>query len=112
MELCLGEFESAKGAAHCRTDLLTIFLREVDSRIFDRHVRGCDREMSVAVESPDSLLKARELQPDNLDVRLKLGMFFAMAGNVKEAQEQASYVLERRPKDEEVSRAWSTPGST
>ena len=48
------------------------------------------------------LKKGSELQPDNLDVRLKLGQFYAAAGRPNEAREQALFVLARRPQDEEA----------
>lgn len=48
------------------------------------------------------LLKAKELQPDNLDVRLKLGMIQLSTGNVKAAYDEALFVLDRRPQDEDA----------
>jgi tetratricopeptide (TPR) repeat protein len=46
------------------------------------------------------LLKAKELQPDNLDVRIKLGMMLLSSGNAKGAQDEAEFVLSKRPADE------------
>lgn len=46
------------------------------------------------------LLKAKQLQPDNLDVRLKLGTMLLSSGNIKGAQEEAEFVLNKRPADE------------
>ena len=46
------------------------------------------------------LIKAKELQPDNLDVRLKLGTMLLSAGNVKGAREEAEFVLGKRPADD------------
>jgi len=48
------------------------------------------------------LLKAKELQPDNLDVRLKLGMLQLSTGNMKAAYDEAVFVLDRRPQDEDA----------
>ena len=48
------------------------------------------------------LIKAKELQPENLDVRIKLGMLYASTGRLNDAKEQAQFVLERRPKDEDA----------
>ena len=49
-----------------------------------------------------TLLKAKELQPDNLDVRLKLGMIQLSTGNLKAAYDEAIFVLDRRPQDEDA----------
>lgn len=48
------------------------------------------------------LLKAKQVQPDNLEVRLKLGMIYAATGRSVEAREQALFVLDRRPGDEDA----------
>jgi tetratricopeptide (TPR) repeat protein len=48
------------------------------------------------------LLKAKELQPDNLEVRLKLGLILLSTGNVKGAQDEANFVLDRKPQDDEA----------
>ncbi len=48
------------------------------------------------------LLKAKELQPDNLDIRLKLGMVQLSTGNVKAAYDEAVFVLDHRPTDEDA----------
>lgn len=48
------------------------------------------------------LLKARELQPENLAVRLKLGLAHLAAGGRKDARDEAVFVLERRPTDEQA----------
>lgn len=48
------------------------------------------------------LIKARELQPDNLDARLKLAMVYAGTNRLADAREQAIYVLEHRPNDEDA----------
>jgi tetratricopeptide (TPR) repeat protein len=58
------------------------------------HQQG--RDMRAAV----FLLKARELKPDNLDVRLNLALAQLGASSLKEAREEALYVLERRPGDD------------
>jgi tetratricopeptide (TPR) repeat protein len=43
------------------------------------------------------LLKARELTPENLDVRSKLGMIYTTLGKAKEAKEEAEFILSRQP---------------
>ena len=48
------------------------------------------------------LIKAKELQPENLDVRIKLGMLYASTGRLSDARDEAQFVLERRPKDEDA----------
>lgn len=48
------------------------------------------------------LLKARALDPKNLDVRLKLGLIYLTGGKLKEARDEASFVLEGRPQDSEA----------
>src|SRR5438445_6009783 len=50
------------------------------------------------------LRKAEQLQPDNLDVRLKLGLTCLTMAGLKEARDQAIYILVRqRPTDEATS---------
>lgn len=44
------------------------------------------------------LKKAEELQPNNLAVRAKLGVFYLIAGKPDEAKNEALYVLQRNPK--------------
>src|SRR6187551_1123184 len=45
------------------------------------------------------LRKAIELNPEDLDVRIKIAQFDIASGNLKEARAKANYVLERRPSD-------------
>src|SRR5215472_13383250 len=45
------------------------------------------------------LLKAQELTPNDLDVRLKLGTIYLLGGKVEEARQEANFVLEREPKN-------------
>lgn len=45
------------------------------------------------------LLKAEELAPDALDVRLKLGMVYLLGGKADEARRQTLFVLEKEPKN-------------
>jgi tetratricopeptide (TPR) repeat protein len=45
------------------------------------------------------LSKARELQPENLEVRIRLGQLFLASGRGKDAQAEAMYVLQKRPND-------------
>ena len=43
--------------------------------------------------------KATELQKDDLEMRIKLGQLYFAFGQMDEARNQATYVLERRPED-------------
>src|SRR6266508_3942381 len=43
------------------------------------------------------LLKAQELAPNDLDLRLKLGSIYLLGGNSEGARQQANFVLEREP---------------
>ena len=45
------------------------------------------------------LAKAQELQPDDLNVRLNLGLASLGVGDLKTARDAANYVLDRRPQD-------------
>ena len=45
------------------------------------------------------LRKAIELNPEDLDVRIKLAQIDLVSGNAKDARDKASYVLARRPDD-------------
>ena len=46
--------------------------------------------------------KSTELQPNNLEDRVKLGQLFFAFGQVNEARDQAAYVLERQPENPEA----------
>ncbi len=46
--------------------------------------------------------KARELQPNNLEIRLKLGSLYLITGKAAEARAEANFVLDRRPQDEDA----------
>jgi len=48
------------------------------------------------------LHKAAELEPANLDVRLKLGLIYLSAHRPKEAREAAALVLQKQPQNEEA----------
>jgi tetratricopeptide (TPR) repeat protein len=48
------------------------------------------------------LLRCREIAPDNLDVRAKLAGAYLAMGQFKEAKEEATYVLDHRPGEEEA----------
>src|SRR6266542_4583704 len=43
------------------------------------------------------LLKAEQLSPDNLDVRLKLGRIYLLGDRAEEARREVTFVLERDP---------------
>src|SRR5215831_8186962 len=45
------------------------------------------------------LLKAQELTPNDLDVRLKLGAMYLLGAKTEEARQEANFVLEREPKN-------------
>jgi len=48
------------------------------------------------------LVKANQLQPDNLDTRLKLGLLYLAVGQPANARVQAEFILDRRPQDAEA----------
>jgi tetratricopeptide (TPR) repeat protein len=48
------------------------------------------------------LRKAEQLQPDNLELRLKLGLTYFNLTGLKEARDEAIYVLERQPTNDEA----------
>jgi tetratricopeptide (TPR) repeat protein len=48
------------------------------------------------------LLKGRELQPNNLELRLKLGQTLLATGKTKEARDEADFILSRNPQDDEA----------
>ncbi len=48
------------------------------------------------------LLKASELAPENLDVRVRLALLYAGSGKPAEARDAANFVLEKRPSDPEA----------
>ncbi len=48
------------------------------------------------------LSKARELQPDNLEVRIRLAKLYSAVGRFNDAREELLFVLGRRPQDPEA----------
>jgi tetratricopeptide (TPR) repeat protein len=48
------------------------------------------------------LLKGRELQPDNLALRLRLGQMYFALGKFREARDEANFILDRNPQDAEA----------
>jgi tetratricopeptide (TPR) repeat protein len=48
------------------------------------------------------LLRSFELDSSNLDVRLKLGLVYLAMGKLKEAREEALFVMGRKPQDDEA----------
>src|SRR5205085_2743487 len=54
-------------------------------------------ELSEMGQAFDYLRKARELEPNDLEVRTKLGTIFLLARHAKPAQDEAAFVLEREP---------------
>ena len=48
------------------------------------------------------LTKASQLAPEDLELRLKLGLIYVTMGQVSNALVQANYVLDRKPQDEEA----------
>jgi pentatricopeptide repeat protein len=48
------------------------------------------------------LIKGRELQPDNMEVRIKLGMMYLLTGRSKEARDEANLILDRHPGEAEA----------
>ena len=50
-------------------------------------------------EAGQILIRAQQLNTNNLEVRLKLGTIYLGAGQLKEARDEASFVLDKNPKD-------------
>jgi len=50
-------------------------------------------------EAAQILARAQQLATNNLEVRLKLGTIYLQAGKLKEAQDEAAFVLEKSPRD-------------
>jgi tetratricopeptide (TPR) repeat protein len=48
------------------------------------------------------LTKARELRPEDLEVRLKLGLAYLEIGDLKRARDEANFILDRQPQDEQA----------
>ena len=48
------------------------------------------------------LVKGRELDPENLPLRLKLGQTYLATGNLPEARDDADFILTRQPQNEEA----------
>src|SRR5262252_2596154 len=55
-------------------------------------------ELGAPAQAFQYLVKALELDPDNAEVRLKLGTIFLQARQLEKAWEQATLVLEKDPK--------------
>ena len=58
------------------------------------------------------LLKIKELAPDKLDVRLKLGVIYLVTRKLEEAREEVTYVLERAPNRLEAILLWAGTAHT
>ena len=50
-------------------------------------------------EAAQILVRAQQLDTNNLEVRLKLGTIYLGAGSLKEARDEAGFVLDKNPKD-------------
>jgi tetratricopeptide (TPR) repeat protein len=48
------------------------------------------------------LIKGKELAPEDLELRRKLAAIYLSAGKTKDAREEAGFVLDRRPEDDEA----------
>jgi Tfp pilus assembly protein PilF len=48
------------------------------------------------------LIMAHTLEPDNLDLRAKLGLVYLSAGKLKEARNEANFILDKKPQDAEA----------
>jgi tetratricopeptide (TPR) repeat protein len=54
------------------------------------------------LEAAQILGRARQLATNNLEVRLKLGAIYLGAGKLKEARDEASFVLDKNPRDDQA----------
>jgi len=59
-------------------------------------------EQGRLVASYAFLRRAEQLQPENLDVRLKLGLTYFNLMGLKEARDEAIYILQKQPANEEA----------
>jgi tetratricopeptide (TPR) repeat protein len=48
------------------------------------------------------LFKASQLETNDLDLRLRLGLVYAAMGKLKEARDEADFILDRKPQDTEA----------
>ena len=48
------------------------------------------------------LIKGKELAPEDLDLRRKLAAIYLSAGKMKAARDEAGFVLDRKPQDDEA----------
>lgn len=48
------------------------------------------------------LIKGKQLEPENLELRRKLAAIYLAAGRTKDARDGAAFVLDRRPQDDEA----------
>jgi tetratricopeptide (TPR) repeat protein len=55
------------------------------------------------------LIRAQQLRPDDLDVRLRLGRLLLEAGNLKAALDAANFVLDRRKMIRRLCSLWQPP---
>lgn len=53
-------------------------------------------------QAVDYLTKGRRLDPGDLELRLKMGQLNVATGNLKEARDEANYILDHRPQDPEA----------
>ena len=52
------------------------------------------------------LMKGHELQPEDLDLRLKVGQLYHASGKLEEARKEADFILTRKPQDPEAPLLW------
>src|SRR5438552_528940 len=58
------------------------------------------------------LLEAKDLEPENLDVRLALGTIYLLQRQPKDAREAATFVLDKAPKNLEALLLWAATVET
>lgn len=64
------------------------------------------------VKAAPFLLKGSQLATNDLDLHLKLGSFYVVAGNLKAAHTEADFVLARRPQDSQAPLLLVSPAET
>ena len=63
-------------------------------------------------EAAQILIRAQQLATNNLEVRLKLGTIYLQAGKLKEAQDEAAFVLGKNPRDAQAPILLAEAGAT
>jgi tetratricopeptide (TPR) repeat protein len=69
-------------------------------------------QLGESAQAYPFLLKAKELDPNNAEVRLKLGTLYVAARQLKETREEANFLLEKDPKNFDALLLFAASAST